>query len=312
MKEEFSFLSSNGENNIHGVRWIPEGEIKGIVQILHGMCEYIERYEDFAGYLNSMGILVTGHDHLGHGHSVESEDGLGYFAKKNGADCTLEDAHTVTKLTKELYPKLPYVLLGHSMGSYIASNYIERFGSDLDAAILVGTGLEAPIKCLGGKALCNIVSLVKGDRHRSRLLYNIMFGAYNKRIKDNKTRADWICTDDKIVEKYLADPLCNYTFTVNGNITLINFTYYETRAKHLDNIPKQLPIYLTAGNCDPVGHYGKSVLKVEKMFKKHGVKDVSVKLYPGMRHEILNEIGKEKVYEDIYEWIGSHTNLKKA
>lgn len=311
MKEEFSFLSSNGENSIHGVRWIPDGEVKCIVQISHGMCEYIERYSHFAEFLNSKGILVTGNDHLGHGHSVKNEADLGYFAQKDASKCTVDDVHAVTILTKKLYPDVPYILLGHSMGSYITSNYIERFGEELDGAILVGTGYEPPVVCMAGRTLCWIIARIRGERHRSRLINKGMFGKYNSRIKNSKTSFDWICSDEKVIEKYVADPHCNFTFTVNGNRALIDFAYYETRPSHLDAIPGKLPVYLAAGDCDPVGSYGKGLYKIERLFKKHGVEDVSTKLYPGMRHEILNETGREQVYEDIYGWICTRVNLKK-
>ena len=306
MKQEFTFLSSNGLYNIHGVRWIPDGEVRGIVQISHGMCEYIERYDDFAKFLASYGLLVAGHDHIGHGLSVLKESDLGYFAEKDGAKCAVKDLHTVTEITKKLYPDVPYVLLGHSMGSFITSNYIEQYGDELDAAVLVGTGYNSNLVCAAGRFVNGIIAGLKGERHRSRLVFKLMFGSYNRKIENNKTSFDWITRDEEILAKYIADPYCNFTFTVNGNRALISFMQYENR--HFDGIPKQLPILLTAGKCDPVGDYGKGVKKIYALLKKHGVKDVSVKLYDGMRHEIINETGRQQVYEDIYKWISKKIN----
>lgn len=301
MKEEFTFLSSNKVYNIHGIRWIPDGEVKGVVQISHGMCEYIDRYDDFAKYLNSRGLIVTGHDHIGHGRTVGSEADLGYFADRDARECTVEDVHTVTVMTKKLYEGLPYILLGHSMGSFVVSNYIEQYGDEIDAAILVGTGYNSGPVCAAGIFINGLIAKIKGERHRSRFVNRLMFGSYNKRIENKKTDFDWITRDEAILSKYIADPYCNFTFTANGNRALISFAKYEN--KHFDDIPKDLPILLTAGKCDPVGNYGKGVKKIYSLLTKHGVKDVSLKLYDGMRHEIINETGRAQVYEDIYNWI---------
>lgn len=307
MLQEFTLLSSNGVYNIHGVRWVPEGEVSGVVQIAHGMCEYIERYDEFAKFLNSRGLVVTGHDHIGHGRSVNSEADLGYFADNDGAECTVLDMHSVMELTKTLYPKLPYVILGHSMGSFITANYIEQYGDEADAAILVGTGLNPGIVCAAGLLANDIIAKIKGERHRSRLAFKLMFGKYNDRIENCRSDYDWICSDDEVLSKYLVDPHCGFTFTTNGNRALISFMQYESR--HFGDIPKELPILLASGLDDPVGKYGKGVEKVAHILKKHGIKDVTVNLYAGMRHEILNETDKNQVYEDLYSWISKKIKL---
>ncbi len=307
MKQEFTFSSSNGVYNIHGVRWIPETKVEGVVQIVHGMCEYIERYEEFAEFLNFKGLVVVGHDHIGHGKSVNSEADLGYFADKDGAECAVKDVHTVTELTKELYPKLPYVILGHSMGSFITADYIEQFGDEVDAAVLVGTGLNPYWMCVAGKLVNNVIARVKGERHRSRFVSKLMFGKYNDRIANCRSDYDWITSDDEVLSKYLADPHCGFTFTTNGNRALLSFMQYEW--KHFDDIPKELPILLAAGTSDPVGGYGKNVEKVYDILRERGVKDVSIRLYEGMRHEILNEKNKSRVYEDLYSWISNKINI---
>lgn len=307
MLQEFTLSSSNGVYNIHGVRWIPEGEIKGVVQIAHGMCEYIERYDDFARFLNSKGLVVVGHDHIGHGRSVNSESDLGYFADKDGAECAVLDMYLVTELAKKLYPDVPYVILGHSMGSFITANYIERYGDMVDAAILVGTGLNPGIVCSAGRLVNGIIARLKGERHRSPLAFKLMFGSYNDRIENCKTSYDWLCSDEKVVSKYLDDPHCGFIFTANGNRALISFMQYESR--HFGDIPKALPILLASGLDDPVGNYGKGIEKVACILKKHHIEDVSVKLYEDMRHEILNEKDKDRVYEDLYSWISNKINI---
>lgn len=307
MLQEFTLLSSNGVYNIHGVRWIPETEIRGVVQITHGMCEYIERYEDFARFLNSKGLVVVGHDHIGHGRTVNSEENLGYFADKDGAGCTIKDMHSVTEFARALYPKAPYVILGHSMGSFITANYIEQYGNEIDAAILVGTGLNSSAACTAGRLINDIVARLKGERHRSRLVSRLMFGRYNSRIADCRSEYDWICSDEEILSEYLADSHCGYTFTTNGNRALISFMQYERR--HFKDIPESLPVLLASGLDDPVSNYGKSVEQIADILRKNGVKDISVKLYENMRHEILNEKDKVRVYEDLYNWINDKIKL---
>ncbi|MBQ9887555.1 MAG: lysophospholipase [Lachnospiraceae bacterium] len=306
MREEFTFLSSNGVYNIHCIRWMPEGEICGIVQLVHGMCEHIERYDDFACFLASKGFFVTGHDHAGHGQSVNSENDLGYFAEADARKCLVDDVHKLTELTKKLYPNKPYILCGHSMGSFIVSNYIETYGYELDAAILIGTGYNPTLKCIAGGAINSLIAKSRGEHHKSGFMQKLLMGSYNKRIKDKRTELDWLCTDEGTVDKYIEDPLCGFTFTTNANRALVGFARFEN--KHFSGIPKNLPILLTAGEEDPVGAYGAGVRKIYDLLKKNGITDVTIKLYKNMRHEILNENGKEQVYSDIYDWIYNKIN----
>ena len=198
-KEEFYFKSASGKTNIHAIRYIPNGEIKAILQISHGMVEYIERYESFALFLNSKGILVTGNDHLGHGKSINSKNDWGYFAKENGNRAVLYDLYQLTQITKEKYPDIPYFLLGHSMGSFYARQYLCEFGQELNGAIIMGTGGQPLPLIQCGRLLTSIVALFKGWHYRCKFVNNMAFGSYNKYFEPARTSKDWLSKDTAIV-----------------------------------------------------------------------------------------------------------------
>lgn len=305
-KQEFTFPSSDGVTTIRAVRYIPDGDIKGILQISHGMVEFIDRYEGFAKYLCDKGFLVTGNDHLGHGKSVTSEDNWGYFHEEEGYKKVLSDLHTVTTITKELYPNKPYFLLGHSMGSFYARRYLFTYGQELDGAIIMGTAWQEKATVKLGKFLCKIIASFKGWKYRSSFINNMALGPYNKRWEPSKTHNDWLTKDEKIVEWYSNEPRCSFVFTLNGFYNLFSVLDDVCDKKNIDTVPKELPVFFMAGNDDPVGSYGKGVSKTYNIFKEVGIKDVSIKLYPNDRHEILNETDKETVYEDAYNFLNSH------
>lgn len=303
MKKEISIESSNKSDKLHVVIWEPEVEVKGIVQISHGMVEYVERFENLAKVLNDAGWLCIGNDHLGHGKTAANKEDLGYFGKgKSGL--VVDDLHLVTEYAKECYGKnVPYVLFGHSMGSFMARRYLCTYGSELNGAIISGTGYT-PNAILGaGKMVAGIVRTIKGERYRSKLLENMAFGAYNKKITDAKTDKDWLTKDEQIVKKYLADEFCTFAFTVNGYETLFDVLSYIQSDENVGRIPKNLPIYMISGDMDPVGDYGKGVETVYNQFKRAAIENVVMKLYEGDRHELTNELDKEQVYADILSWL---------
>ena len=306
IKTEFTFLSRDGKTKVHAARWVPEGEIRGIFQIIHGMQEYINRYERFANFLCDQGFVVTGEDHLGHGETAPTKEELGYFAEKDADTIVVRDAHRLKKMTQEEYPNLPYFVLGHSMGSFIARKYLCMYGSGITGAIIMGTGVMPGAVTGFGKFLCSFLSLFKGQHGKSRLITNISFGAYLKKIENPRTDKDWLTHDPAIVDAYLADPFCMFDFTLNGYHTLFSVLHYVCREKNLTTIPEKLPIFVCAGEEDPVGNYGEGPTKVAETYKKLGIKDVTLKLYPQMRHEVLNEIGHEAVDEDILNWLLAH------
>ncbi len=302
---EFRFRSSNDAVNIRCMEYVPDDKIIAILQIAHGMVEFIDRYENFAKYLCSKGILVVGNDHLGHGGSVNSQEEWGYFGE-DGNRHLLEDMHKLTLLTKEKYPGLPYFLMGHSMGSFYARQYLFDYGDELDGAIIMGTGLEPLYKIKGGMFLCKLIAQFKGWDYRSEFVNNMAFGAYGKKFEPLRTRADWLSKDEKLVDWYVNEPRCSFLFTLNGYYSMFEGISRLHDKTLLEKVPKDLPLFFVSGQDDPVGSFGKEVETSVQTLKDAGVKNIDLKLYPNDRHEILNETDKEVVYVDLYNWLSEH------
>ena len=303
-EKQFSFLSKDGKTKIHAVKWMPEsGEYRAVLQITHGMVEYIERYKPFAEFLNDQGILVVGHDHLGHGASVASEEELGYFAEPDPSDTLVEDMHTLRTTIQTENPGVPYFMMGHSMGSFLLRQYLTMRAEGLAGAIVMGTG-DMPYALLkAGQAVCKSISLTKGWHHRSHLVNQLGMGGYNRQFEPSDSTKDWITSDDSKRKEYEADPLCNFVFTVNGYYQMFEGMKVLTRKRAMDKISTDLPVIFVSGAEDPVGSNGVGVTRVFQKYEAHGMTDVEMKLYAGDRHEILNETDREEVYEDLYRWM---------
>lgn len=303
-EKQFSFLSKDGKTKIHAVKWMPEsGEYRAVLQITHGMVEYIERYKPFAEFLNDQGVLVVGHDHLGHGASVASEEELGYFAEPDPSDTLVEDMHTLRTTVQAENPGVPYFMMGHSMGSFLLRQYLTMRAEGLAGAIVMGTG-DMPYALLkAGQAVCKSISLTKGWHHRSHLVNQLGMGGYNRQFEPSDSTKDWITSDDSKRKEYEADPLCNFVFTVNGYYQMFEGMKVLTRRHAMDKIPVELPVIFVSGAEDPVGSNGVGVTRVFRKYEAHGMTDVEMKLYAGDRHEILNETDREEVYEDLYRWM---------
>ena len=304
MKEDLYFDSVDGEHKIHAIEWDPEGEPKAILQLIHGMTEYIGRYDEFASYMADHGFCVVGNDHLGHGDSVNSPEDYGFFREKNGNRCLLEDIRTLRDMTRAKYPDVPYFILGHSMGSFLARQFMARYGDGLSGAIIMGTGSQPAAMLNFGMALCKMIALARGWHYRSRMIRSIASGNYNKKC-GNSTPAEWLSKNDENKAKYIKDPKCTFIFTVNGYYNLFySFKDCQDR-KTVDMIRKDLPVLLTSGTEDPVGDYGKGVQQAYKLYQDAGLQDVQMKLYEGDRHEILNELDRSQVFQDLREWLES-------
>ncbi|MDR1002025.1 MAG: lysophospholipase [Oscillospiraceae bacterium] len=301
--------SSYQGETLHTVVWNAENP-KAILFIAHGMAEHIMRYDDFARYLSSNGIAVAGCSHLGHGLTSKSEDDLGYISKKNGWSNLIADQAQVRAKLESLYPGVPVFMFGHSMGSFAARTYItETYASGLRGVIICGTGHEPPIMSSVGKKLAGIVGVFRGSRYRSKLLHGLSIGRYNSKIKSPRTEVDWLSFNEDNVDAYIADSRCGFNFTVNGYKSLFEGINYVSKMKNIRKADSDLPVLFIAGSEDPVGNCGKGVAKVSRMFKKAGMKNVAVKIYDNMRHEILNEDDRATVYSDVAEFIDSTLSI---
>jgi alpha-beta hydrolase superfamily lysophospholipase len=283
----------------------PEGEIdeiRAVVQISHGMCEYVGRYEEYARHLCSQGIVLAGNDHPGHGESAASEEDFGYFAKEKGVDLAVEGLKTMSELLLERYEDKPLILLGHSMGSFLCRIYLTKYSENLAGAIVMGTGGPgAPTGA--GIALANIIAGLRGDRHRSKLLRSIQQAGYLKHCGKGADRTDWLTRDRGVVEKYNNDKYCNYIFTVSGYRDLFRMLEAVSVEDWATKVPTDLPILLISGEDDPVGSYGKGVCAVAGALAHAGAQKLKTVLIPGARHEVLNETDRADTYALIDRWI---------
>lgn len=302
-KETFGIQSSDKKHILHVIAWTPDVEVRAAIQLVHGMVEFIDRYHDFAAYLCSQGIAVIGHDHLGHGLTAGHDDDLGYFAREGGEEFLIEDMHLITDEMKWKYPCVPYFILGHSMGSFCLRKYLTRYGNQVDGAIIMGTG-EMPLPVItAGKALASLLMKTKGRRHRSKKLTGIVFDGYLKKIEDPRTPMDWLTKDEAIVDAYLKNKYNTFLFTVSAFRDFFEIMEYDMKLTKLDQIPKDLPMMIVSGDQDPVGGWGSGPKSLYQLYQKKGFTDVTLKLYEGDRHEVLNELDRQVVYEDLGDWI---------
>lgn len=298
MKREFYFPSKDGLTNIHAIEWIPEAEVKAVLQLAHGMVEHIERYEVLGSYLASKGIYVTGHSHLGHGKSLICREKMGYFAEPDGNACVLGDIHQLRKMTAEKYPNVPYFMLGHSMGSFLTRQYLGQYAEGLSGAVIMGTGDLPSVVVRAGKLVCKLIAGVKGWEHRSDFVNGFVTGGYEKKMGKG-----WLSRNEENVKKYAEDPMSGFVFTLNAFYHMFDGMYRMNVQEYAGNVPKELPLFFVAGSEDPVGDCGKGVEKVYQRYLEKGAKKAAMKLYEGDRHEILNELDQAVVFEDILNWI---------
>lgn len=298
--------SSDGTSQLRVSLWIPylpERSLKGVVQLVHGMEEHIDRYDAFATYLACNGFVVGGHDHVGHGKSVADVRDLGHVTLDHGDSVLVDDVDRVRRALFESFEGLPFFIFGHSMGSFVTRVYLSRYAEGVDGAILCGTGNQPYPLARSGNVLARTIGAVKGGRFKSRLIDNMGAGGFSKAIKDARTPLDWLSIDPAVVDAYIDDPLCGVMFTVGGYAALTGLVSQAVSPRVAARLPKELPLLFIAGAEDPVGENGEAVVRAAALYHKAGVRDVSLVPYPGMRHEILNEPGKKDVYEDVLAWI---------
>lgn len=296
--------STDSKNNLNVIIWETEKEPIGVLQIVHGMAEYIDRYDNFAKYMTEQGFNVIGHDHLGHGHSVSDEHDYGFFAEENGDKIIIEDMHSVTQYAREKWEELPNFILGHSMGSFCLRQYLTKYSNDVFGAIIMGTGWIPSAAALLGKTIATNTCKSKGSHTVNPLLIKLTLEPYNKPFAPARTNCDWLSRDEKQVDLYVNDKLCGFDFTAGAYKDF--FTILEKIAKNrqLIGMRKSLPILITSGSVDPVGGK-KACEKLNAQYKRCGIDDVTLKLWENDRHEILNELDKSDVYRYICTWLKS-------
>lgn len=299
--EQFELLSVDQATWLKGYHW-PCEDPQSVLQVSHGMAERLLRYQPLADYLNKQKIVMIGHDHLGHGASIHT-DPPGYFHDKTLKHGLVQDLYQVTQWGKNKYPNLPFFILGHSMGSFILRNYLYEFGEKLTGAILVGTGQQPLWLTRFGQQSAKLLGKIQGEKHPSKLIDQLAFGNMNRKIHNKKTNKDWLVSLPEEVTAYLADPDCGFLFTLNGYQELFSLIIRAQEPEEINKIPKELPLLFLSGKADPIGDFGKGVMKAASTYQAAGMKQVTVRLYEKARHELLNEAQKSTVFNDISKWM---------
>jgi len=305
-KEIFYYDSADMITKIHAIKWVPDGEVKCILQIAHGMLEYIDRYDEFANAIAGLGIVVSGNDHLGHGDSLINEENRGFFSENDGNKAVIEDMNKLNIILKQEYPDVPCFMLGHSMGSFLVRQYITIYNNGINGAIIVGTGYQPYALIKLGSIITKLISIFKGWRYRSKFVNNLAFGNNNKNFEPSRTSMDWLSKDEKIVDEYINDKKISFIFTLNSYYNMFKGMLSLYDNNNLKKMPRELSIIILSGEQDPVGSFGKDIVKLNEMYLKIGMTDVSYKLYNDDRHEIINELDRKIVYKDIGDWILNH------
>ncbi len=310
-KREFYLPSSDGTSNLRCIEWIPDKDIKAVIQISHGMVEHIGRYDNFAVEMTKSGIAVFGHDHLGHGLTAVPED-RGYFGKDNGRTDLIKDIRRLTSYGEKKFGDVPLFLMGHSMGSFLVRRYLTVYDDGPDGVIIMGTGCQPDALIRIAYTLAEVTCRFKGDRYVSTLLTRIILGSYNRQFRPNQTGHDWLSRDIGSDREYEKDPLCQFDFTAGAYRDFMGIILALSRAEKKGDVRTDLPMLFVSGDKDPVGENGKGVERAVKRYEKAGAEDIFLKLYAGARHELVNETNRGEVYDDIAEWVLEHAASNPA
>ncbi len=300
---DFTFPSSTGKNTIHARKCVPDGEVRGVVQIAHGIAEYIDRYDPFMRFLAENGFVAVGNDHLGHGKSITKPEEQGIFAEQDGWSYVVADMDKLHDLTAAEYPGLPYIFFGHSMGSFLTRTYLILHPEKPTLAIICGTGHQSGVMVWAGNTIAQMMVNSKGPRGNGETLNNIAFGSYTKGYAEVRTPFDWLNRNPDEVDKYINDPLCGFIAKVSLFRDMMGGIKFIQKSSNAAKMNKDTPILFISGSADPVGENGKGVDRAYQFFLRAGMKDVTEKLYPEARHELLNELNKDEVMADVLKWI---------
>ena len=313
LKEKFGNLSfdlhaltlpsSDGIHELYAEIYEPKDTpVLGVVQLLHGMVDHVGRYRALAEFLCERGYVFAGHCHLGHGKSAKDSSELGFFAKRNGARLVLTDASLMNALLHERYEGLPIVMMGHSMGSYIARIYAANYPGTIDGLVIHATGGPSVVVGLG-RTLVHVMSAVRGPRHRSKLMKKLANLGYNSKFPKEEGPAAWLTRDNAAARAKAEDEYASFAFTLSAYGDLFRFVGGANSGKCFDAHPKALPTLIVSGDMDPLGDFGRGVRRVYSELKKRGVSDLTLKIYEGARHELFNEINREEIFADIAAWL---------
>lgn len=311
VRNEFTFPSADGRTAVHAVEWLPEGRPRAVLQISHGVAEYILRYEPLAEYLTARGLAVAGHDHLGHGGSVAPGGTRLYFGPKGSWNWVVDDLYARYNLLKRQFPDIPLFLLGHSMGSFLARTYLIRYPGTVDGCIIMGTGQMSAALVDAGRAVAALERRRVGEDQTSPVVERLAFGAYNKRFAPNRTGFDWLSLNEENVDRYIADPLCGGNASIGLFREMLGGLRFIARPENLKKMNANTPVLFVSGAMDPVGDCGKGVRRAYRSFLRAGARDVSLQLYPELRHEILNEDCREDIFRDLYLWLTERAGLPR-
>ena len=291
-------------------KWVPdETPPKAVILIIHGIGEHSERYNHFANFLTKNGLAVVAYDHRGHGKT--DPDNLGYVSDENGFDLLVNDLNHVLKDIQKAYPEIPIILFGHSMGSFITQRFMQLFDQHPAGIIYSGSSGKPPISLYAGIPVASLIKKVFGPGHPSHFIHNLVFGAYNKKFKPNRTEVDWLSRDQGMVDLHVDDPKCGFISSISLYYQLFSGLKELHTHQPFANHDPGIPVLLISGDNDPLSNMGKGVHNLEKLLISSGLKNVTKKLYPGGRHEMLNEINRDEVMNDILEWIEKEVNIKK-
>ncbi len=298
---EFTIDSRDMKTKLACYEWEPKSDAKAILVLAHGMQEYLLRYTEMAEYMVSQGIIFAGLDHLGHGKSAVNKDDFGYFCEQDPATVLVRDLHRLKKTVQAEHPGLPVYVMGHSMGSFIVRNYIERYGTGVQGVIIQGGNASPKRLGIGGKLLTSFIALFHGWRYRSMLCTEVVLRPYVKAFPDDPT--GWLTKRMEVRDKYQNDEYCNFMFTLNGYYTLAELILRAGNKKLIANIPKDLPMFIVSGAEDPVGEMGRGVQRMYELYKACGIKKVKLDIRPDDRHELHNEEDRYQVFEEIKDFI---------
>ncbi|MGM0508562.1 MAG: alpha/beta hydrolase [Fusobacteriota bacterium] len=301
MGKKIKYIGVDGKK-LHINKWEPNKNPIGIIQIFHGMAEHGGRYKEFAEFLNKKGYIVYANDHRGHGKSVNNISKLGRIGK-DGFNKMVQDERILNTIIRDENPDIPIIILGHSMGSFIAQEYIINYSNTIDGVILSGTTGKFGIDLIFGLIIAKIQIVFKDRYKQAKFLDKLTFGNNNAKIENPNTKFDWLSRDSKKVQEYIDDECCGSIFPIEFYYEFFKGLLRLKKISRMDEIAKELPIFIIGGKKDPVTSYGCGIRKLLRNYQKKGIKNIKMKLYEDGRHEMLNEINRLEVYEDIFEWL---------